>query len=472
MGCKHPILPTDKRSAILSIMRISDGLSNVVTGIGTDRSKSYSTTYTAPVQQDQVYINAFRCSKLARRVVEQPAKDAFRKWRAWQSASDAQISAIEATERRLDVRGKLEQCMMLARLLGKAYLYISIKGDEDRTEEPLNPERIRRDAINHITVLTKSEVAEGLVDINSLSPTYGQPEYYEITGASSLVRVHPTRLVIFYGAERPYEFLQGRDADSVLMSTLPAIARHELMVDTVADLMQEACVDVITVPDLWNMMQDAEGEALVIRRFTEMKRLKSNNRVTLLHGSASPDVPTEEWNTKQISFATLPDVIETDQKELCAVAEMPHALLFGSSAGGLGSTGDMELSNYYDRINTIQSNDIQPSIHILDECIIRSSLGSRPPDIHYAWESLWQMSDKEKAEIGKLIADKWNVAIQAGLPPDAAIPSLVNDLTESGVGGGVEKNYEEWFNAGGELDPAQDDQDDMEADDGDDTATS
>ena len=225
---------------------------------------------------------------------------------------------------------------------------MAVKGDEDRTEEPLNLERVKKDGLSRIVMLTESEVTDGDIDIDALSPTYGQPKYYDVMSTTQLVRIHPSRLVIFYGNERPYDFSLGKEADSVLMSLLPAVARHEAVVDIVADMTFEACVDVVTVPGLADMMQDPDEEAALIQRFQTAKMMKGNNRVTLLNGSISEGQNSEEWQQKQISFSTLPDVIKTDQIELCAATGIPHALLFGQSSGGLGSTGDLELSSYYD----------------------------------------------------------------------------------------------------------------------------
>lgn len=426
-------------------------------GLGTDRSKLYGLSYAAPVENLQQYRNAYRTSPLAKRIVDQPAKDAFRKWRAWQAEAN-QISAIEKTEKRLAVRDILERASIEARLTGKCYVYMAIKGDEERTDEPLNPERVKRDGLSRIVMLTRAEVAEGDIDMDAMSSTYGQPRWYDVMSTSQLVRIHPSRLVIFYGDERPYDFSLGKQADSVLMSILNPIMRHEAMNDLVGDMMFESCVDVVTVPGLAEMMQDPDEEAALLKRFSLAKQMKSNSRVTLLNGSISETQNSEEWQQKQISFTTLPDVIKTDQYELCAATGIPHALLFGQSSGGLGSTGKMELSSYYDRINSTQTNDIEPAITILDECIIRSALGNRPDDIWYQWNSLWQVSDKEKAEIGKLVSDKWKVAIDAGMPPDAVIPSFVNDLTEAGIGGGIEQHYADWMAGGVELDPAMEEE--------------
>ena len=444
-------------------MRVNDSLTNLVTGLGTDRSKAYHNTYVRKTEDVSQYLLAYEQEPLAKKIVDRVAKDCFRKWRDWQ-ATPEQTSLIEKTEKRVNARGKLEQAKIEARLRGKSYIYISIRNDDP--EQPLSLNRLRRDSLEDLMVLKRGDVAEGLIDTNALSSTYGKPEYYEVTTTTNFVRIHPSRIVVFLGTDKPYDFLAGQDGDSVLKATLPAIQRHRAMVDTVADMMEEAVVDVVSVPGLFKLMQDPEQETAILSRFAMMKQMKSNRRVTILDAAERKDDNSEEWTKKQISFATLPDVIKSDQEELSATVDIPRAILFGVSAGGLGSTGNLEITSYYDMINTIQTNEIEPAIYNLDEAIIRSSLGSRPDDIWYSWASLWQRSDGERNEDGAKIADKWQKLVAAGIfPAEAVTEAVINDLTENGVGGGIEQAYSEWIAGGGMNE-------DLEGgDDGGDTAT-
>jgi phage-related protein (TIGR01555 family) len=345
----------------------------------------------------------------------------------------------------------------MARLYGEAYLYISVKGDEGRQQEPLNVERVRRNGINLVQVLTDAEVIEGDIDVDPLSPGYGSPSYYEIAGASTIVRVHPTRMVVFRGAEKPQDWVFGRESDSVLTAALPAIIRHDSIVANVASLVYESRVDVITVPGLANLLQDPETESQLLRRFSLMSQMKGNNGLVLLNGTDTPGDPTETWEQKNATFTTLPDIITKAQEEVSAAARIPRAVLFGTGAGGLGATGDLELSAYYDYIETIQSNDIEPAMYVLDECIIRDALGARPEEIHYRWASLWQQSDKERAELADKFASAFEkIARSEIIPAQVMTKSVVNAFTESGILPGLEQDYKKWSEGG---------EDDMDGDD-------
>jgi phage-related protein (TIGR01555 family) len=430
-------------------MQINDSLRNLASGMGTSRDKGAQSTYGRPRDdQRQEFINAFRGAWLPRRVVSQVAEDCFRNWRDWQ-ADPAQISLIERTEKRLKLRDNMKRAKLMARLLGKAYVYISIKGDEGRLTEPLNPERVRRDGIYKLQVFNETEIVEGDIDIDPMSLGYGEPKYYEIS-SNTLVRVHPSRMVVLYGAERPQDWIFGRDADSILTATLDAIKRHDATVSNVASLVYESRVDVITIPGLADLLQDEDEYKSLLDRMALMARMKGNNGLVLLNGTTTPGDPTETWEQRNATFTTLPDIIEKAQEEVAAAARIPRALLFGTGAGGLGATGTLELSAYYDHIGTMQTNEIEPAMAILDECVIRSALGSRPPEIWYKWASLWQVSDKERSEIGERIINKWHKA-KDFLPAEVCARAAINELTESGVGGGVEMFMSDWEQGGGEL---------------------
>ena len=419
-----------------------DSLTSLVSGMGTDRDKSATVRYSQSYVTDEELINAYSGAWLPRKIVDQAAKDAFRKWREWHGDTDTN-GKIEKEEKRLDLRAKLERAMILARLLGRAHVYFDL-GDDPAT--PANPARVRAGGIRFATVLSRREIADGDIDDDPMSAYYGIPRYYDLMSPSQgLVRIHPSRLVTFWGDESPQDLVYGRKGNSVLQAAMPAIKRHDSTVANVAGLVFEARVDVITVPGLGELLADQEQGQAILDRFRLMATMKGNNGMVLLSGTTNKDLPSETWEQKNATFATLPDIIEKAQEEVSAAAKIPRAVLFGASGGGLGSTGDLELSSYYDMISTIQSSDIEPSLTILDECLIRSALGNRPADLWYSWASLWQMSDKEKAEIADKITTSAERLIRMGMPADVAIPATVSALVECGMFPGLEKGMDDYL---------------------------
>lgn len=432
----------------------TDTLTSLVAGLGTDRDKSATVSYAAPNLTDREIIDAYNGAWLPRKIVDQPARDTFRKWRAWQGDT-AVNGVIEKEEKRLDLQAKLERAYRLARLLGRAHVYFDLGDDPSK---PLVIDRVRKGGLRFATVLTRREIADGDIDDDPMSPYYGLPRYYDLTSPTrGLVRIHPSRLVTFWGDDSPQDLVFGRRGYSILQAAIPAIKRHDSTVANVAGLVFEARVDVITVPGLGGLMQDQAQSQAILDRFRLMSTMKGNNGLVLLSGSESKDVPGEEWDTKTTTFATLPDIIEKAQEEVSAASGIPRAILFGASGGGLGSTGDLELSSYYDNVNSIQSNEIEPAMMMLDECLIRSALGSRPADLWYTWASLWQTSDKEKSEIADKITTSGERLIRMGMPADVAIPVIASALVEAGTFPGLEAALSEYLAANDDtLEPEMD----------------
>ena len=102
-------------------------------------------------------------------------------------------------------------------------------------------------------------------------------------------------------------------------------------------------------------------------------------------------------------------------------ADVPATRLLGRSPAGMDATGDGDVRNYYDRLAADQTLRLTPAMARLDEIIIRHTFGDRNHDIHYTWNSLWQMDDKEKADINLKIAKAHNFDVQAGLLPPAVL---------------------------------------------------
>ena len=146
---------------------INDSLTSLITSMGDpSRDKLAAVQYSGQLLSDVQIQNAYRTGWMAKRLVNTPAKDALRNWRIWQGTSE-QLQAIEKTEMRLGLQGKLLKCLILARVLGGAALYIGT-GDKDPSE-PLDPNRLQKDGIKYLTVLTKKDLSASNLDSDVLS---------------------------------------------------------------------------------------------------------------------------------------------------------------------------------------------------------------------------------------------------------------------------------------------------------------
>lgn len=416
---------------------LSDKLVNFVANLGTERDKAAGSFYAPVILTDEQLLNAYRGAWFPRKVVDIPAKDATRRWRAWQ-ASKAQIEKIEAEEKRLQVKARTMEALIKARLWGGAAIFIGT-GDID-TSKPLVPDRIKAGGIKYLTVMSRRDLSATEQDRDVMSPNYGKPKAYRLGG--SAIEIHPSRLVIFTGADIPDQDLASGNqfgwGDSVLQAVFEAIQQIDSTMANVASLIFEAKVDVIRIPDFMQGMQDPGYEKKLLERFRLAATAKGINGALLLDKE-------EEYDSKSASFGTLPDIIDRFLQNGCGAADIPATRMLSQSPAGMNSTGEADLRNYYDRIQSSQELDITPAMSVLDECLVRSALGSRPPEIHYVWNSLWQTTAKERADIGKTTAETIKTIGETKLfPPDALSKAAETLLVENSVMPGLESALEEF----------------------------
>ena len=238
---------------------------------------------------------------------------------------------------------------------------------------------------------------------------------------------------------------QDRLGDSVLQSSLEDIKRYEATAANTASLVYESKIDVIKVKGLMQIAGDPYREAQLLARYALAAVAKGNNGTLLL------DMETEEYEQKNATFNTLPDIMDRFGLNVSGAADIPATRLFGRAPAGLNSTGESDLRNYYDRIASEQKVTITPVISTQDEMLIVSALGSRPPEIHYKWNSLWQLTDKERTDLGTANAGIIKTLYETGLVPEEVLAKvLIAMMTQAGAMPSLEGEYDTYFEEGGE----------------------
>ncbi|WP_236185074.1 DUF1073 domain-containing protein [Pseudomonas protegens] len=428
---------------------LSDKLVNLVANLGTERDKASGSVYAPVVMSDIELSNAYRGAWLPRKIVDIPPLDATRRWRAWQATKE-QIEKIEAEEKRLDLRRKVKQAMTRARLFGGASIFIGT--GERNTAQPLSPEHIAAGGIKYLTVMNRRQLSPTELEQDPQSPLFGKPKAYRLAGSG--IEIHPSRLVIFIGAEHPDpELATGNQfgwGDSVLQAIFDAIKQSDGTMANTASLVFEAKVDVIKIPDFMQQLQDPAFEKRVLERIRLAAMAKGINGALLLDAA-------EDYETKTASFGGLPDIIDRFLQAVSGAADIPATRLLGQAPSGLNATGDSDLRNYYDRIQAIQELDMCPALQVLDECLLRSALGGRPGEVHYIWNPLWQPTATEASENSKRAAETVQILANTKLwPEDALSKAATTMLVEQSILPGLEAALNEF---GREL--PQEDLDDM-----------
>ena len=417
-------------TAIRRLREQKDSLENVVAGFGGEKDKRSYSRYTF-TELDRMQLEAaFRQDWIARKVILCPAQDETREWRGWQ-ASNAQIEKLEETERRLGVQRTTKQARTLARLFGGSVMFVGT-GDKLESEE-LKLEAIKRDGIKFLHVVSRYRVTAGRVITDVTSPWFGSHEYYQVNSTQGVqVQVHPSRVIRFLGAETPDIVESQGWGDSALQAVDDAVKDAGVCAGGIAQLIWEAKIDVVKIPGLMDGVSRAEYREALIARMQLANVAKSTVNALLMDKE-------EEWERIQQNFGTLPDILKMYLLIVSGAADIPATRMLGQSPAGMSATGESDIRNYYDRISSDQKNELQPTIAPLDEMLIRCALGSRPKDIYYEWNPLWQQTEMEKATTAKSKADTFSIDVSSAIIPESALLEMrVNQLVEDGTYPGIE----------------------------------
>lgn len=418
---------------------VHDGLVNVAANLGTKRDKAAFNTYVYSQLSPQQLLASYRSAWLPRAIVDIPAQDATRKWRMWKAEAE-QITKIERVERRLRVRETVLQALIAARLFGGSAIYIST--GERATDKPLDPSKVRE--IKGLVVLNPMQITPGQINRDIYSDYYGRPEYYELQSEGRApIKIHASRLVVLKGSSVPDNTMQYTGwGDSVLQSTMDAVLQADSANANINSLIFEAKVDVFRFQDFMNQLGSGQDE-LIIKRMSAQAAIKGINGAVVLDKE-------DEYEQKSASFGSLPDLMDRFMNNVAGASRIPVTRLFGRSAAGLSGTGDGDERVYFDYINYLQTVEIEPALHNLDECLIWTALGSRPEEIFYEWNPLRQVTETERATIFKTTADAARAIAGTGgaspalMPIEALSDALVNELVEQGVLPGLETAIEEF----------------------------
>lgn len=407
----------------------ADSLRSLIGGLGDpERDKLASTRYYDTYLADDQLLAAFRSSWIARKAVTIPALDATRKWRNWQ-ADQGDITRIDATEKRLGLQQKVLHCKTLARLWGGAAIVIGVDGQDPR--EPFDPATVGLNKLAYLTVMSRRELMAQEIEQDPLSEFYGRPKMYQVSNGLMFSEVHPSRIVYQVGEFHPDPLMATGPnlgwGDSTLQALYDTAMRSDATNANVASLVFEASIDVIAVTDLMENMSSERYRQKLLDRFTLAAAGKSINKTLLLDKD-------EVFNRHAASFGNLDNIMQQFILFVAGAADIPLTRFLGQSPAGMSSTGDGDMKNYHDRIQSIQTLDIQPALYRLDEALIRSSLGARPAEMFYSWAPLEQMSEKEKAEIAKLGAETVSIVSGTGLFSQEELREVYgNQLVEEGV---------------------------------------
>lgn len=378
----------------------------------------------------------YRDNWVVQNVVGLMVDDMLREWYQLKGViTPEQQDALDQVQRKTQLRARLNEGLRWGRLYGGAAGLIQIEGQEDLSR-PLDLELVYPGSFRGLYILDRWQ---GITPNLELVFEGGDPvpESYSITDAkgNTVVNVHHSWVIRFTGRELPFlervaELYWGESEVEALYKDVVA---HDNVSANMAALTFQANVNTMEVKGMEQMLSMASPE--VQRRFWTVMQAQSVLRTN--YGTQLVEQGTKLTNT-QYTFTGLKEVYESMALNLCGASHYPMTKLFGRSPGGLNATGDSDLQNYYDYVNSQREAKLRPALEGLLPVLCMSAWGFVPDDMSVIFPPLWTPTAKEVAEIAKTKSEAIVSGYQAGLlNVDTAQKELKKLADETGLFGSI-----------------------------------
>lgn len=399
---------------------ITDGFANIMKGLGGSKDPREWNIFLQGLRITQVTANnLYVYNWLAAKVVDIPIDDATRKWRTLLISDAEKKDEIEELLKEHNVKAITNLAFKWARVFGGAVIIAVIDGEDQ--EEPLDVERIRPDSLKNFIVLDRYNIYPDHIERNILSPNFGEPEYYTVARGGQ--RIHHSRLFKIFGDRKTLIETEQQNywGNSIYTTLWDPISDSQTVSQTIQDLIYEANVDVYRIDGL-NAMVAEGNDDLVVKRLQIASDMKS-----VIHGIAIDK--EDEYDKKNNSFEKLPEIDDRFIQKVAGASNIPVTRLLGISPAGQNATGESDMLNYYDNIQSLQENDLRPAIDWMDSIVLQSAQQD-VDDFEYDFLPLKQLTEQEQAEVDSKNASR----DQAYLDADVIKPSdVVAQLAENGT---------------------------------------
>lgn len=399
----------------------NDGYKNLMNKYGTkqDSSEQYRFVSDEPVADIELEIN-YEENGIFAKIIDIPADDAVRSGFDY-GITDADIIAfIDDMLDDLEFKAKSAEAIKYARIFGGSLMVMFID-DGKELDQPIDWNNIRGiDDLQvferpHITPDYSSIYKSSQIDGNTNRKSkFGMPEYYEISYPyGGTFRVHESRCLPFRNNKMP---MYSQRTEYRFFGIPEYVRIHrELQVTTTshgngAKLLDRAVQAIYKMQGLAERILTDDGEDEILKRLNLIDMAKG------IMSSIAIDAEGEDYRYETVSFAGVKEIIDSACNMLSAVTNIPQTKLFGRSPAGENSTGESDMENYYNYVGNIQEANLKNNTKTVIDIILiagkYSGAFEEIPKYKLKFKPLWNLNEKEQADVDKTKADTEYVKAQ------------------------------------------------------------
>lgn len=386
----------------------ADGYVNLMNRYGTSKDPAEHYHFERePDIPDDVLTMVYEGNGLFAKIIDTPAEEAIKHGFTLKDVSDQNVEDfyVEALDE-LDWEEIAMTAIRWARLFGGS-IAVMLINDGGRLEDPLNWRNIK--SIDDIRVYERAIVQPDYQSMYSYDPSdpfrtrgsrLGMPEFYQVTSRYGNFTVHDSRCLVFQNGilpENATNSLYQLWGIPEYVRIRRALKDAELAHESAPKLLDRSVQAIYKMQGLSSLLATEQGENQVLRRLQviDMARGMLNSLVI--------DADGEDYDFKTFQFNGITDVVSASCNMLSAITSIPQTILFGQGVGGMSSTDDTSMENYYNYVERIQKRMLRSNLRYLLSIIFQAGLYTgevdEVPKINVEFNPLWSLTDSEQADL-------------------------------------------------------------------------
>ncbi len=342
------------------------------------------------------YTHLYETSWEARKIIRIPIEDALRKKWTTEGIPEEMTSKIEQRLQELQFVRVLSRSMMLERLLGGCLTFMGIEGVKDEPAKPYNPKQGEK--LRFLNAIPVSRISRATWDTDPLSENYMRPRQYLING----IMIDVSRCLVWDGDPLfdPSDFyLTNYRANpagfgpSKLATLWDDIVKAVGTRQAAYQLIKTNNAIIMAIKDLQDLAGTDPGKK-------QLQVLKQVANQLSLYKAAIVDGEKVDIQQSSASFGSVPELIITFIQILSAASDIPATRFLGQAPGGLHATGDSDLENYYNMLDSLQTQRIEPQLRRIYDVIgyeIFPSWAKVREDLEFSFPPLWNETALEES---------------------------------------------------------------------------
>lgn len=425
------------------VRAFTDAFRNVMTGIGTSRSKlAYGEYVPDPILDFYTLESLYESNDLAETIVGKIVEDALRApftFKTHDANPDDDRDDVKAVMDRWRQLGGTQHVLtagQLGRLKGAAGVILAVKGG-GALSAPLDDETITE--LVKLIDWDAEDMTEFSWYPDGSCETYmwNPPPQGGPTPAG--VIVHETRLVKFPGAKttaRGRRRSKGWD-QSVLQRVVNALRSFDGMFASTDAMFSDASQRIFKLKGLIASLAEADGSgALDVTSRLQMLDMQSSvNKAIMLDAGDETGNGEEDYSViDRPTLGTLDGVMQVYLIRLAAAARMPLTVLLGMSPAGMDATGESDMILWFNSVDTYRRLVLEERILRLVRIVARS-LGIDASTWEIEWPELARPKplDVRTAEQMNVQSAVQLIEAQVLVPEEVALS--LPELARTGISG-------------------------------------